>query len=483
MKYEAVIGIETHVQLATKSKLFCGCNNDSREAKPNTYVCPVCIALPGALPVLNGQAVKLALKAGLALRAYPEMKDFHTKFDRKNYFYPDNPSGYQITQFDGPIISQGYVEFPVQGKTKRVGITRAHLEADAGKLTHPAGKDYSLVDLNRAGTPLLEIVSEPDMRSAAEAKAYAEELYHLMRYAEVSDCDLYYGNMRFDVNVSLRPEGGQKLGVRTESKNLNSFRAVAGVVEYEIKRQAEILEKGEQVLQETRGWNEDKGVTFSQRAKEEAHDYRYFPEPDLPPLVITERMLAQAKSEMPEMMPNDIRKELNEMGFPANDTELIVEDPSLRNLYVKAHDLVRPDQYHRISKWLTSEFRSIAAADPDFDRNKLKITPENLAKLAVMVDAAELSLTNAKKTYRNMLMQGGDPKEIAEKEGFLQKSDAGEIESWVDQAIADNPKPAEDYKNGEAKALGFLVGQVMKLSKGQANPPMVNDILKSKLKK
>ncbi len=298
-RYETVIGIECHVQLATKSKLFCACDNDSREAKPNTNVCPVCLGFPGALPVLNGAAVEFALKAGHALHSYDDAQEFHSKFDRKNYFYPDSPKNYQITQFDEPIIGKGYVEFPLDGKIIRKNVNRAHLEGDAGKLVHPPGANYSLVDLNRSDTPLLEIVSEPDMHSAAEAKAYAQELYKLMRHNGVSDADLYYGNMRFDVNVSLRLIGSDQLGTRTETKNLNSFRAVAGVVEYETKRQAALLDQGQKIIQETRGWDENKNATFSQRSKEEAQDYRYFPEPDLPPLVITKKMLEEAKNKMP----------------------------------------------------------------------------------------------------------------------------------------------------------------------------------------
>src|SRR3990167_7357823 len=281
-KYVPVIGIETHVQLKTKTKLFCSCNNDARGAEPNTYVCPVCLGLPGSLPYLNETAIKLALRIGVALNAKIAKL---TKFDRKNYFYPDLPKGYQISQYDEPIVGQGYVELPCNGK--RIGVERAHLEEDAGKLLHEA--DNSLLDLNRAGTPLVEIVSEPDIASPAEAKEYAQELYNIIRYAQVSDVDLYHGNMRFDVNVSVREKGGE-LGTRTETKNLNSFRAVEKAAEYEIKRQTELLNKGEQIVQETRGWDEAKGKTTSQRGKEEAHDYRYFPEPDIPPVDITADM-------------------------------------------------------------------------------------------------------------------------------------------------------------------------------------------------
>jgi aspartyl-tRNA(Asn)/glutamyl-tRNA(Gln) amidotransferase subunit B len=312
-KYEVVIGIECHVQLATKSKLFCACDNDSREADPNTHVCPVCFGLPGALPVLNKRAVELALRLGKALNAeYPDR--LHTKFDRKNYFYPDLPKGYQITQFDEPIVPGGYVEFPLDGKTKRVGVTRAHLEGDAGKLTHPDGKDYSLVDLNRAETPLVEIVSEPDMRSAAEAKGYAQELHNIVRYAAVSDANLYYGNMRFDVNVSVMLKGAKEFGTRTETKNLNSFRNIERAVEYEIRRQIVLVEHGDRVRQETRGWNDAKQQTYAMRSKEDADEYRYFPEPDLPPLVIT-RAMVDAVSHF-DYLPATLRTLLDKGGSP-----------------------------------------------------------------------------------------------------------------------------------------------------------------------
>jgi len=479
-KYEPVIGIETHVQLSTKSKLFCACSNDSRNAEPNTNVCPVCLGFPGALPVLNGQAVKLTLRAGVALNAYENVKEFPSKFDRKNYFYPDSPMNYQITQFDEPLVGKGQVEFPIGGKTKRVGITRAHLEADAGKLVHPAGADYSLVDLNRAGTPLLEIVSEPDMHSAAEAKAYAQEVYHLMRYARVSDADLYYGNMRFDVNVSLRPVGAKKLGTRTESKNLNSFRAVAGVVDYEIKRQAEILNRGDKVIQETRGWDENKNQTFSQRGKEEAHDYRYFPEPDLPPLVITSAMLGEAREAFPsDRHPGAIRAVMMSHGLNATIAETLIDEPILAFLYLDAVVGSNKGHHRRIASWLTGEVR--AAMQEEATGPLENLTPARLVKLAEMVAANELSSTAAKEVLLSIITSGKEPDIIAKQHDLLQVSDTAALEKIVDRVIADNPKPVAEYQAGEEKVLGFLVGQVMKASKGQANPPMVNAILEKKL--
>lgn len=480
-RYEIVVGIETHVQLATRTKLFCGCNNDSREADPNTHVCPVCLGFPGALPVLNEQAVKLALGAGWALNAYEGVAEFHTKFDRKHYFYPDSPKNYQITQFDEPIIGRGYVEFPLAGEMKRVGITRAHLEGDAGKLVHPDGKDYSLVDLNRSDTPLLEIVSEPDMRSAAEAKAYAQELYNLMRYAGVSDANLYYGNMRFDVNVSLRPKGAKKFGTRTESKNLNSFRAVAGVVEYESQRQADVLDQGKTVIQETRGWDEDRGVTFSQRTKEEAHDYRYFPEPDLPPLVVTQEMLQQARSTGPRYAsPKLIREELQRLNLPEREGEAVIADPYAGFTWWTVATGA-PEHARFALNWLIGD-RVKIEEEKSVGLEESAITADTIIAVAEMVTNGALSSTNAKALLAH-LWDNTDvsPQAIAEKLGLVQNSDAGALEMIVDQVITDNPKPVADYQAGETKALGFLVGQVMKLSKGQANPPMVNDILKKKL--
>lgn len=473
-QYEVVVGIETHVQLATKSKLFCGCDNDSRTAKPNSHVCPVCAGLPGALPVLNRRAVELSLVAGYALGAYEGVEQLKTKFDRKNYFYPDSPMNYQITQFDQPIIPGGKVVLP---SGKSIGVTRAHLEADAGKLTHPPKANYSLVDLNRAGTPLLEIVSEPDMRSAAEAKAYAQELYNLMRYAGVSDADLYYGNMRFDVNVSLRTTGSQQLGTRTETKNLNSFRAVAGVVEFEAKRQAEVLDGGNTVVQETRGWDENNNRTFSQRSKEEAHDYRYFPEPDLPPLLITQQMLDTANNSFPpDRHPRAIRALMMSHGLDAQTAETLIIDPTLAYLYLDT--VVGNDRGHhrRIANWLTGEVRAAMQAEPTGPIHNL--TAERLLALAEMVATGELSSTAAKEVLLEVINSGREPAIIAKAKNLIQVSDEGTLEQIASEVIAANPEPVSQYRAGEQKVLGFLVGQVMKRSQGQANPPKVNEILK-----
>ena len=456
MKYQPTIGIETHVQLATASKLFCGCDNDSRSAKPNQNVCPICSGHPGTLPVLNQQAVRLALRAGLALNGRVAEQ---TKFDRKNYFYPDLPKGYQITQYDQPLIVGGRVEL---ADSSKVGITRIHLEEDAGKLTHPAGADYSLLDLNRAGTPLIEIVSEPDITSAEQAKAYAKELYNIMRYAEVSDVDLYHGHMRFDVNISLR--AGEQLGTRTEIKNLNSFRAVEGAIAYEIERQQQVLEAGDAVVQETRGWDEVKGATYSQRQKEESHDYRYFPEPDLPPLVISQVMVEEIKSQLPTS-PGEVRDQLVKRGLKPEDAQLLVGlDPVAGQLVLKAERQVAA----RIANWLIN------------DLGDQRPTLTFLSELASLVEAGQVSATAAKE----ILGEGGESaRQTAERLGLIQVSDQSELEGWVRQAIADNPSSVADYHAGQERALQFLVGQVMKASHGKANPAMVNAILKQKLAK
>lgn len=476
MKYETVIGIECHVQLKTKTKLFCGCDNDARDKEPNTTVCPVCMGFPGALPVLNEQAVKLALKLGLALNG--EIAKF-TKFDRKNYFYPDLPSGYQISQFDQPIIGKGHVDVPVDGELFRVGITRAHLEADAGKLTHPESADYSLVDLNRSGTPLIEIVSDPDMRTSAQAKAYAQELYNLVRYADVGDANLYYGNMRFDVNVSLRPDGQKEFGTRTETKNLNSFRAVERAVEYEVKRQAELLDKGEKIVQETRGWDDAKQRTFSQRSKEEAHDYRYFPEPDLPPVLVTDEMVAEAKKSLGHL-PAEMRTKLETAGVNSEIANTLVNQMEVIGRHMDLFD--QPKEHaQRMANWLGGEVMS--KTSENFDWSNYKLTTKNLKLLSEMVGESKLSNTAAKQLLETLVTSDEDPLALAEKMNLMQVSDAGALEKIVGEVLAANQQSVDDYRAGKQQAFGFLVGQVMKASKGQANPQMVNELIKKELDK
>lgn len=470
--YTVTIGIECHVQLKTKTKLFAAVGNDAREAPVNTLVSHICFGMPGALPVLNAEAVRLATRAAFALGTEPER---FSKFDRKHYFYPDLPKGYQISQFDQPIIGKGEITILVDGQPKTIGITRAHLEEDAGKSTHPTGKDYSLVDLNRAGTPLLEIVSEPDMHTAAEAKAYAHELYLRMKYADVSEASLYYGNMRFDVNVSVSKT--DELGTRTESKNLNSFRSVEKAVEYEVNRQIEQLEKGEKIVQETRGWDDAKQKTFSQRSKENADDYRYMPDPDLPPIVITDEYVKNIGAEMPEL-PDDYRKKFAGMDIDTNTIEDIIANPQTAQLVAGIFEASGAEHARRVAFWMMLNQEEDEETTVDSD---LKVSYENLTKLSQLVSDNKLSSTAAKEVLSDILITNADPEVVANEKNLLQVSDEGAIIAIVDQVLAANEKAATDVKNGEMKAIGFLVGQVMKLSQGKANPAMAQELIKKQL--
>lgn len=469
-QYNVTIGIECHVQLKTKTKLFAAVGNDAREAPPNTLVSHICFGLPGALPVLNKEAVRLATKAAFALGTEPA---HFSKFDRKHYFYPDLPKGYQISQYDEPIIGKGEITIEVDGQPKKIGITRAHLEEDAGKSTHPAGSDHSLVDLNRAGTPLLEIVSEPDMRTSAEAKAYARELYLRMRYADVSEANLYYGNMRFDVNVSVSKTS--ELGVRSETKNLNSFRSVEKAVDYEVNRQIEILEQGKKIIQETRGWDDAKQKTFSQRSKENADDYRYMPDPDLPPIVLDQDYIDAIQAEMPEL-PDDYRAAFSKIDIDAQVIEDIIAVPQTAQLVLRVLRNSKPEHARRIAFW------TMQPATDDVTEAQAEVaSDEQLIKLSELVSANKLSSTAAKDVLAELRKSGGDPEEIAASKNLLQVSDEGEIAKIVEQVLADNAKAAEDVKNGEMKAIGFLVGQVMKASKGKANPGLAQKLIKQQL--
>ena len=478
--YTTTIGIECHVQLKTKTKLFSAVGNDAREAPANTLVSHIDFGLPGALPVLNKQAVYLAVKAAFALGTTPER---FSKFDRKHYFYPDLPKGYQITQFDQPIIGKGPLAIDVDGVTKIIGITRAHMEEDAGKSTHPAGQDYSLVDLNRAGTPLLEIVSEPDMHSAVEAKAYAHELYLRMRYADVSDANLFYGNMRFDVNVSVSKTN--ELGIRTETKNINSFRAVEKVVEYEVNRQIEVLEKGGAIVQETRGWDDTKQRTFSQRIKENADDYRYMPDPDLPPIVLDEAYIAAIEATMP-VMPDVWRTRLLalELDKPQIETLIDAQVELSDEHYLELIETVLGDvtMAKQLANWLVNVdvpyVREYGARTQTIDRQTLYRAVSHL------VADGKLSSTAAKALITDLLATltlPADVAEYAQTKGYIQESDEGAIAKIVQQVVVENPQAAQDVKSGEMKAIGFLVGQVMKLSQGKANPSLAQQLIKKHL--
>lgn len=483
--YKPTIGIECHVQLKTASKLFAPVDNDAREAKPNTHISHICLGMPGALPVLNEAAVTLACKAAIALGTEAQSR---STFDRKHYFYPDLPKGYQITQQAAPIIIGGFVQIvDDEGKPKKVAIERAHLEEDAGKNTHPEVGDFSLVDLNRAGTPLLEIVSKPEIKSAQEARNYAHELYLLMRYAGVSDADLYHGNMRFDVNVSVSQT--DQLGTRTETKNLNSFRSVEKAVSYEIERQTALLEKGQAITQETRGWNEAKQKTVSQRSKEEAHDYRYFPEPDLPPIVLERAFLSSIKQKTPRM-PDDYRIELSKLEIKPEHAAIIIEaeldDENVSYLHSLLSESVKTDTVSRIANLMVQveipQRREIEKTEVPV------LSPERRTEIyktvVALLQKGSLSSTNAKGLLQDLLFSGAEPKNIAvyaEQQGYIQMSDTKQLEQIIDGVIKQNQQAADDVRAGEHKAIGYLVGCVMKESRGQANPGVVKDLLTKKL--
>ena len=480
--YIATIGVECHVQFNTKTKLFAAVNNDAVGADPNTLVSHICFGLPGALPVLNEKAVEFATKAAFALNTTPQK---FSQFDRKHYFYPDLPMGYQITQFNYPVIADGYININVDGNSKKINITRAHLEADAGKSSHPDGKDYSLIDLNRAGTPLLEIVSDPDMHTAAEVKAYAQELYLQMKYAGITNADLYHGNMRFDVNVSVSKDP-KVLGTRSETKNLNSFRSVEKAVEYEIERQIELLEKGSRIVQETRGWNDAKQKTFSQRSKEDAHDYRYFPDPDLPPITLTDVYIDNIKSQMP-VLPNDIRDELSKSGVSRVDIETLLsaDNPNIKNGYISTLSQLKNDPpiVKYAANWMINRHIMHQQDSQEAVDYNLPTSSEFKTVYELQVSQNKLSSNNADLLLSDlsMLTSAGNPEELARGKGYLQMSDTGSLEAWAEEVISANDKAVDDVKNGETKAIGFLVGQIMKLSKGQANPTLSEKIIREKL--
>lgn len=471
MKYIPTIGIECHVQLSTKTKLFSEVDNDAREKEPNSCVSPVDYALPGMLPRLNGEAIRYAIRAGRAMNC--KINTF-SRFDRKHYFYPDSPKGYQITQFYQPIIGEGYVELP---SGVRVRIEHAHLEGDAAKSTH--FDSFSLVDFNRVDTPLIEIVSMPDIHSAEDARDYCRELWRLMCHANVTRGDLYNGNMRFDINTSVAPEDSEELGVRTEVKNLNSFRSVERAVAYEIERQTKLLKKGEKVIQETRGWSDATGKTTGQREKEEAKDYRYMPEPDLPPINLSMDFIEQESSKLPPM-PSDYRKQFKDI-IKSDILEILLDYPSLMRKLSEVNK--------KSTKSISNLFASVLLAEEKSTEylNDLPST-KDLNKLAEMNEKKELSSTATKEVFLHLFdpqMKGRGTEQIAKELGLVQENDLGALEGIVDIVLAkpETKKAQDDYKAGQEKVLGFLVGQVMKESHGKANPSVVQDILRKKLKK
>lgn len=477
--YEMTIGIECHVQLATATKLFSPADNDARDKAPNSVVHPIDYGLPGMLPILNRHAVDLAIRAGKALNADVARV---SRFDRKHYFYPDLPKGYQTTQMYQPIILAGYVETELEdGSAVRVRIHHAHMEEDAGKLTH--GNGYSLVDLNRAGTPLIEIVSEPDIHSSAAARAYATELHRLMTYAGVTHGDLYHGNMRFDVNISVAPKGSTELGKRAEVKNLNSFRAVERAAEYEFRRQVELIEKGERVVQETRGWNDDTGVTTSQRSKEDAQDYRYMPDADIPPIVLSDEEIADIQADMP-MLPGQLRQALKAAGldYAVTETALSITEPAVRDFLAEIATTTEGDIRRRILNWLIIDMQGRVTAGEEQWAGK-QLLKEHLIDLAQLAVDDKISSNGAVQVMYEVLRSGDAPMMIAEQHNLLQVSDEGAIAAIVDDVLADPASAASiaDIKAGKDKAIGFLVGQVMKRSQGKANPALAQKLIRERL--
>ena len=481
-EYEMTIGIECHVQLATKTKLFSPADNDARDKEPNAATHPIDFGLLGMLPILNREAVNLAIKAGKALNA-PIARV--SRFDRKHYFYPDLPKGYQTSQMYQPIILAGHVDVPMEdGSSVRVRIHHAHMEEDAGKLTHYS--DHSLVDLNRAGTPLIEIVSEPDIHSAAAARGYATELYRLMTYAGVTHGDLYQGNMRFDVNISVAKKGATELGKRAEVKNLNSFRSVERAAEYEFKRQVDLLESGERVVQETRGWHDDKQITTSQRSKEDAQDYRYMPDADIPPIVLSEEEIERIQAEVP-MLPGEYREKWAGLGVDKSVINSLLANQNYARIVTDIQDKAGDGATKRVANWFASALVADGSGSDDdstpVDVSAPYVSVDDLIVLAEMTEKAELSSTNAKELFNELLGGARDPRALAEAKNMLQVSDEGAIAVVVDEVLADPASAASiaDIKAGKDKAIGYLVGQVMKRSQGKANPAMAQKMIREKL--
>jgi aspartyl-tRNA(Asn)/glutamyl-tRNA(Gln) amidotransferase subunit B len=470
-KYEPVIGLEVHVQLNTRTKIFCGCLT-SFGAPPNTNVCPVCLGLPGALPVLNGRAVEMAIQAALAMHC--QVNSF-SRFARKNYFYPDLPKGYQISQYDQPLAEHGWLEVLVDGAKKRIGVTRVHMEDDAGKSIHDGFKDsdrYTYVDLNRSGTPLIEIVSEPDLRSSDEAHEYLSELKQVMQYVAVSECDMEKGQLRCDANVSVRLKGAEKFGTKAEVKNLNSFRFAKMALDYEIARQVALIESGGRVEQETRLYNVATGETVGMRSKEHAHDYRYFPEPDLVPLRVGDAWLERIRKAMPELPADKRRRFVADYGLREYDAQVLTATRAISDYFEQASAAAGDPR--GTANWVTGELMAMPDA---FD----KITPQATGALVRKINEGEISGKMAKDIFAKMYETGQSPETIIEREGLRQISDTGALEKIIDEIIAANPKQLEQYKSGKTTVIGYFVGQVMKASKGQANPASVNELLKAKL--
>ncbi|UCD77542.1 MAG: Asp-tRNA(Asn)/Glu-tRNA(Gln) amidotransferase subunit GatB [Desulfobacterales bacterium] len=474
MEFEPVIGLEVHAQLKTKTKIFCACST-SFGAPPNTHVCPVCLGMPGVLPVLNKKVVDYTLRMALATNCQISAE---SRFARKNYFYPDLPKGYQISQYELPIAQHGYVDIEMNGSRRRIGITRIHMEEDAGKLGHDPGRPVSMVDFNRTGVPLIEIVSEPDLRSAEEAGVYLRQLRSIVRYLGICDGNLEEGSFRCDANVSIRPEGSEKLGTRTELKNLNSFRHVEKALQYEIDRQREVLVDGGQVVQETRLWDPEKNKTISMRGKEEAHDYRYFPDPDLLPLVIDDGWIESIKKSLPELPDQKKKRFMDHFELPAYDAELLTSDRELADYFENCVRIF--PQPKTVSNWVMGSLLALLNA-MDKTIRESPVSAENLAGLLELVQAGVISGKIAKTVFDEMAQTGKAAQQVVEEKGLVQITDTDAIDDVISKVVTDNPKEVEAYKKGKTKLLGFFVGQVMKETRGKANPKLVNEILKEKL--
>ena len=473
-EYEMVIGLEVHVELATKTKIFCGCST-AFGAEPNAHTCPVCTGMPGSLPVLNRQVLEYAAAVGLATNCEITRE---TKFDRKNYFYPDNPQNYQISQLYLPICRNGYVEIEAEEGRKKIGIHEIHMEEDAGKLIHDEWQDCTLVDYNRSGVPLIEIVSEPDMRSAEEVIAYLEKLRMLIQYLGASDCKLQEGSMRADVNLSVRETGSTQFGTRTEMKNLNSFRAITHAIEGERERQIALLEAGEAVIQETRRWDDAKGESYAMRSKEDAQDYRYFPEPDLTPIVISDEMLARIRAGQPEFREEKMERYRKEYGLPDYDIDILTQSRHMAELFEQTSAIC--GQPKKVSNWLMVQTMQLLK-EKAMDAEDICFSPEHLAKLIALTDAKTINSSVAKEVFEVMFTSDIDPEQYVEEKGLKTTNDTGELKKVIEEVIAANPQSACDYRSGKEKAIGFLVGQTMKAMKGKADPVAVGAMLKELL--